>query len=239
MAAAPSIMLLLLMLLPLPLVAGVALIIMSRRKGGPFPACGQCGYNISASIGTTTRCPECGGEFGEVGVRPTKARTHPAMLWIGLALVILPTTCIGLGVLRVFLAQRQGESQRAAAITAQAAAAQAKAQAQAQKLAQIQAEAQALAAASRMNLIALAQQALETGPAPDPALVERFRAGAEALAPRDARARLEPLAQELIERSKAGTIDDARAAELRAQVQALLDRLQRPRDLIIPAGAIP
>jgi hypothetical protein len=117
------------LLLGAPIVAGIVLIIVSRRRATPFPQCGKCGYNVSASIGTTTRCPECGGEFGVVGIKPTIVRGNPATLWLGIAMVALPMMCVGTG-LAYSLAARSAAQARAAAQAAAAAnAARATAQA--------------------------------------------------------------------------------------------------------------
>ncbi len=124
----------LLLLLAAVVLAGIVLVVTSRRPGSPFPKCGQCGYNVSASIGTTTRCPECGGGFGVVGITPTVARRNPATLWIGLGLIIVPTTCIGGGLLASLAAHRaEMAAQIRAAQAAQAAAAQQAAAVQAQQ----------------------------------------------------------------------------------------------------------
>jgi hypothetical protein len=121
-------MLIMLLLLALPIVAGVVLIISNRRRTTSFPQCGKCGYNVSASIGTTTRCPECGGEFAEVGITPTVAQGRPAAQWLGIAMVTLPLMCVGAGVVYSFAAQSAARA-RASQAAAQAAAAARAAQA--------------------------------------------------------------------------------------------------------------
>ena len=69
-----------LLIMVLPMIAGIALIVMSRKRGKGFPACGQCGYDVTGTLGTSNaRCPECGGDFGVVGILPpiTNARPWP------------------------------------------------------------------------------------------------------------------------------------------------------------------
>ncbi len=47
-----------LIMVVVPMAGGVLLIVFSRRRGPDHPACGKCGYNVHASIGSVTRCPE-------------------------------------------------------------------------------------------------------------------------------------------------------------------------------------
>lgn len=78
------------------LLAGAALIAMWRfSKSRSYPACGSCGYDLSASVGAVTRCPECGAEFKDVGIRPPGESRNKAMLITGLVLVLIPLTCFG------------------------------------------------------------------------------------------------------------------------------------------------
>ena len=66
----------------LPLVAGILLVGLSRRGLG-YPACGGCKYDLSGSIGVATRCPECGADFANVGIVPPKGRRNRIMVWTG------------------------------------------------------------------------------------------------------------------------------------------------------------
>lgn len=95
MAATSGFLILLLLFLALPVITGAVLVFTSRRGGLGYPACGQCRYNVSATVGTAARCPECGAELAQVGVMPPKGRRNPLMFWLGLALFLLPLTCFG------------------------------------------------------------------------------------------------------------------------------------------------
>ena len=98
----PSIALILLVFTLAPLVTGVALLILSRRGGVSHSACGSCGYDITSSVGTVDRCPECGGMFTQVGVVPPGRPRRPVMFGIGLALSILSVSCFGLMLVGMF-----------------------------------------------------------------------------------------------------------------------------------------
>lgn len=96
-AFATSFMFLLIMVLPM--IAGIALIIMSRKRGKGFPACGQCGYDVTGTLGTSNaRCPECGGDFGVVGILPPITKARPWPMAAGIVLIALPLTCVGASV---------------------------------------------------------------------------------------------------------------------------------------------
>ena len=123
-------LLIVLVLLFLPLMAGVALMLNSRRRGLKFPSCGGCGYDVTGTVGTSTRCPECGQEFIAVGIVPPGGRRNPVTFWAGLALVVIPITCIGTGLVLSYL-RAQSSMQAARAAQVQAVAAQQAAQAQA------------------------------------------------------------------------------------------------------------
>ena len=49
-------------------IAVIALVRWLRASRRGHPACGQCGYDVTGSIGTAVRCPECGAAFAEVGL---------------------------------------------------------------------------------------------------------------------------------------------------------------------------
>ena len=55
---------LIIIVLLVPIGLGVTLLILSGRGRRPFAACGGCGYDVSGSVGSVTRCPECGLNFG-------------------------------------------------------------------------------------------------------------------------------------------------------------------------------
>ena len=87
-----SIFSLLFLLLLMPVIAlpilGVFILVRSKRGPG-HPACGACGYNVSVSVGSSARCPECGAAFADVGVRPPRERST-VVFALGLALIIIP-----------------------------------------------------------------------------------------------------------------------------------------------------
>ncbi len=114
-----------------PLTVGVLLIVFSRGRGPDHPACGNCGYNVHASIGSVTRCPECGAEFGEAGITAprSKRKRKPFMIAAGLVLIVLAVGCFGSSLLWRTVAQSQAA--RAAAAQNAAAAQQAPAPADA------------------------------------------------------------------------------------------------------------
>ena len=105
----------------IPIAAGILLVGLSRRGGLGFPACGRCGYDLSGSIGVATRCPECGGDFANVGIVPPKGRRNRIMVWAGAALIVIPLTCAGVGLASAFVAYQQAAQARSAAVQQQAA----------------------------------------------------------------------------------------------------------------------
>jgi large subunit ribosomal protein L7/L12 len=85
------------------LVFGIVLLVKSRRKSFSYPACGGCHYDLSASVGTATRCPECGKEFTGVGIlAPNQKKRSGAMLAWGIVLCLVGVSplplCCGMGV---------------------------------------------------------------------------------------------------------------------------------------------
>ena len=117
--------LLLLIIVVVPLAGGVLLIVFSRRRGADHPACGKCGYNVHASIGSVTRCPECGADFGQAGITPPRGnrKRNPFMIGAGVALIVLPLGCFGSTLLFARAATVQATGARRAATAQQAAAA--------------------------------------------------------------------------------------------------------------------
>ncbi len=113
-----------LIMVVMPLVGGVLLIVFSCRRGPDHAACGQCGYNVHASIGSVTRCPECGAEFGQAGITPPRGKRNPFMIAAGVALIVLSVGCLGSSLLfgRATVAQSQAAQKAAAAQKAPARA---------------------------------------------------------------------------------------------------------------------
>lgn len=105
---------------------GVTLIVLSRRGGLPYPSCGGCRYDVSGSVGQTTRCPECGAAFTDVGIVPAGPRRRVGLLIAGIGIVLIMTTCVG-GSVALTLAQHaeaRAAQRRAAAAQMQALQAQ-------------------------------------------------------------------------------------------------------------------
>ncbi len=106
--------LLFLIMMVVPLVGGVLLIVFSRRRGPDHPACGKCGYNVHASIGSVTRCPECGADFGQAGITPPRGKRNPFMIAAGVALIVLSVGCLGPALLLPIIAKSQAARNAAA-----------------------------------------------------------------------------------------------------------------------------
>ena len=125
--------LLFMIMVVVPLTVGVLLIVFSRGRGLDHPACGNCGYNVHASIGSVTRCPECGAEFGEAGITAprSKRKRKPFMIAAGLVLIVLAVGCFGSSLLLRRAAVAQSQAARAAAAQNAAAAQQTPAPAEA------------------------------------------------------------------------------------------------------------
>ena len=111
------------------IVAGVWLFVRGLRGGSGFPSCGKCGYDLSASLGSVARCPECGSAFAEVGINKPGPRKRPILLVAGGALVVIATGCLGTG---LTMTMTNNARARATVAQAQAVAAQAQAQPDAQ-----------------------------------------------------------------------------------------------------------
>lgn len=59
-----------------------------RRNTPAHPSCGRCGYAVAGL--TTLRCPECGSDLREVGIRtPAAARATPRAAWAILFTMLL------------------------------------------------------------------------------------------------------------------------------------------------------
>ncbi len=122
------------------LAIGVLLLVRSRPRGRGHPACGKCGYDVSGSVGSVTRCPECGSFFTEVGILPPRPRRNPVMLTVGALLIVVVVGCLGTSFSLQLAARARAQRAQALAVRAQAITAQAQARA-------IAAPAQAQAAA--------------------------------------------------------------------------------------------
>ena len=116
------------LIMVVPLAGGVLLIVFSRRRGPDHPACGKCGYNVHASIGSVTRCPECGADFGQAGITPPRGKRNPLMIAAGVALTVLSVGCLGSSLL---LPIAKSQAARNAAVQKAAAAQKAPARADA------------------------------------------------------------------------------------------------------------
>ncbi len=92
-----TIFLLVLIMMLVPLAGGVMLIVFSRRRRPAHPACGNCGYNVHGSIGSVTRCPECGADFGQAGITPPRGnrKRNPFMITAGVVLIVFSLGCLG------------------------------------------------------------------------------------------------------------------------------------------------
>ena len=120
--------------------AGVIWLLLRHRiKHRDYPACGRCEYDVSATIGSEARCPECGAAFADVGVKPP-AR-HEKLPRTAVFALITISAVLMLGVTALV-----GTARYAAASAAQARAQAAVMQAQAQQAAAQAAAAQAEAA---------------------------------------------------------------------------------------------
>ena len=78
-----------------PLGVGIWLAFRGLRGRHGFPSCGKCGYNVTGSIGSATRCPECGSPFAEVGIARPGGRYRPFMTIGGLILIVFAVGGVG------------------------------------------------------------------------------------------------------------------------------------------------
>ncbi len=103
-----------LIIVVMPLVGGVLLIVFSCRRGPDHPACGKCGYNVHGSIGSATRCPECGADFGQAGITPPRGKRNPFMIAAGVVLIVLAAGCLGSSLVLPLAARSQAARNAAA-----------------------------------------------------------------------------------------------------------------------------
>ncbi len=118
-----SLMLIVVALVPVSLGVGIWLVLRGLRRGPAFPSCGKCGYDVSGSIGSVIRCPECGSAFAEVGILKPGGRRRPHLIVVAVVLVILAVGSVGMA--GSLLGVVQAKRARAQAIAAQQAAAEA------------------------------------------------------------------------------------------------------------------
>ena len=151
---------------------GIWLVLRELRGGAAFPACGKCGYDVTGSIGSAIRCPECGCAFAEVGIHKPSGRHRPALIVVSVVLIVASVGCLGTGIpglmgLRgVAQAQAQARAAKQAAVQAQA-----QAQALAARHAAVQAQIEAALQAA-VEAATTAEEAAESDddepPEPDP-----------------------------------------------------------------------
>jgi hypothetical protein len=103
MAAAAGVAILVLLVLFTMVIAGIVLLVFARRRGAAHPACGQCGYDVSGSLGAVARCSECGADFAAVGITPPRSTWNKPMLVVGLLLIVLPAAALAATFLGVFV----------------------------------------------------------------------------------------------------------------------------------------
>ncbi len=135
------------------LVCGVVLIVLSRRRGPSFPSCGQCGYDLSGTIGSAARCPECGVDFAEAGIVPSGGPRRTGMFVTGIVMSMIAIGCMGTGAVSSVISYKRAQAARQQAIMQMQRAMQL--QLQAVEQAQVAAEEARLAA----ELAAEAQRA--------------------------------------------------------------------------------
>lgn len=101
-----SFAMLFLVLAVLPLLVGIVLVVLSRRRKGGYPACGGCGYDVRGATEGAMTCPECGSDFKEVGITaPGRGEgRNQAMFIVGLLLIAAPL-CIGSGAVAFLFAR--------------------------------------------------------------------------------------------------------------------------------------
>ena len=125
MTASSGVAVLYLILMLIMVVGGVLLIVFSRTRGTDYPSCGRCGYDVSGSVGSVTRCPECGCDFTEVGILPPRRKRNPFMIAGGVVLIVLAVGCVSLSLLFATGARVQATAAQKAAAQQTAAAQQA------------------------------------------------------------------------------------------------------------------
>ncbi len=115
---------LVLLILVAALAGGVLLIVFSGRRGPGHPACGKCGYIVHGSIGSVTRCPECGADFGQAGITPPvgNRKRNPFMIAAGVVLIVSSLGCLGPALLLPLAARAQRSAAQKAAAAQQAPA---------------------------------------------------------------------------------------------------------------------
>jgi hypothetical protein len=102
----------------LPLGVGTWLAWRGLRGGPDFPSCGKCRYDVTGSIGSATRCPECGAPFAEVGILRPRGRHRPLLVLGGLVLVVAAVGCLGTSLSGLMAWRAQQARSQAAMISA-------------------------------------------------------------------------------------------------------------------------
>ena len=100
-------------------VAGVYLILTSRRTVGAGPRCGHCQYNLTGS--TANRCPECGRLFIDAGIVTNPVTSLRKRRRIGILLIVLPLVPVTLVFATTMFYQERAARQAAAREKAKAA----------------------------------------------------------------------------------------------------------------------
>jgi hypothetical protein len=204
------------LILLIPLVLGIILLVKSKPRGRNYPACGRCQYDLSASVGVTARCPECGAAFVEAGIIAPGGKRNATMVAVGLVLLLIPITCGGLlAMTATRAAQRRAVASQRAAVAAQAVLVQQ----QAASMAALEID------AARQRAATLAQQSPLLAAPVDPELVAKHRELIGDLPRDETVARLTDVVQRQSEALNSGTLDESAARQLRAEMQALFDQL--------------
>jgi hypothetical protein len=85
----------LLVVLAIPIVGIVFLVKGCRRRGGlGFPACGNCQYDVTATLGTSLTCPECGNDLRASGVQAPDGKRSVGFIVTGALLLLLGLGCM-------------------------------------------------------------------------------------------------------------------------------------------------
>lgn len=84
-----------LLVLAICLLGLVPLWYLALRRRAAVPECGQCGYHVAGL--STMSCPECGGDFREVGITTPRSRLMHPLLFVLLWTILLAPVAIILG----------------------------------------------------------------------------------------------------------------------------------------------
>ena len=103
------------------LVGGVVMIVASKGKGLGYPSCGACQYDLSGTIGSERRCPECGADFAAAGIVPPKGKRNGGVLAIGIVMIVMSVSCFGMAFVGSIMTVRTATVQQQAIIQQQLA----------------------------------------------------------------------------------------------------------------------